>query len=320
MANVDLKKYLPIQYDEIVEAETQQDSLSIEVDKLQARYEQALMDQFVQHASNRVIGYYETVFHIIANPATESLEFRRERVLSRMKSLTPPYTYYYLRILLDGFFGKGKYTLDVNNDEFTITLESSVEDSLWYYEIQVSITAVKPCNMIFINNPRISKVLNINETIYAQRQIWNYKLDGSWLLGNRPFYSIDGQTIWNYKLDGSWRLGQQPFTKQQGDVVKMAGTKSLEQTLFDYTLDKYKEKFYKARLNDSIEIIIPDYNKIVGIDTISLSYNVTREQIEYVTNIKLLDTEDNILENANVYIPVPDTIKLLHTLKLQEEV
>lgn len=320
MNKVDLKQNLPIVYEGIVETETQQDSLSIEIDKLNARYEEALMDQFVQFASLRAISYYENIFNIVANPETESLEFRRERVLLKMKMLTPPYTYYYLRIILDGFFGVGKYNLEVDNDEYTITLESAVEDSLWYHEIQVSITAVKPCNMIFINNPRVSKILDVNDTIYSQRLIWNYKLDGTWQLGLRPFYSIDGIAVYNYTLDGNWKLGQQPFVRQQGEIVKMVDVKSLQQPLFDFTLAQYKSKFYKARLNDTVDIVILDADKQVSLDTLSLSYSVSRTQIENITNIKLLDTDNNILENANVYIPVPDTIKLLHTLKLQEEV
>lgn len=320
MNKVDLKQNLPIVYEGIVETETQQDSLSIEIDKLNARYEEALMDQFVQFASLRAISYYENIFSIVANPETESLEFRRERVLLKMKMLTPPYTYYYLRIILDGFFGVGKYNLEVDNDEYTITLESAVEDSLWYHEIQVSITAVKPCNMIFINNPRVSKILDVNDTIYSQRLICNYKLDGTWQLGLRPFYSIDGIAVYNYTLDGNWKLGQQPFVRQQGEIVKMADVKSLQQPLFDFTLAQYKSKFCKARLNDTVDIVILDADKQVSLDTLSLSYSVSKTQIENITNIKLLDIDNNILENANVYIPVPDTIKLLHTLKLQEEV
>lgn len=320
MDKVDLKSYLPIVYDGIVEVEAQQDALSYEINKLHGTYEQALMDQFVQYASLKAIEYYENIFHIVADPSTESLIFRRERVLSRMKMLTPPYTYWYLRIMLDGFFGKDKYTLDVNKGEYTIILESAVEDSLWYHEIQVSITAVKPCNMIFINNPRVSKTINVNDTIYAQRVIWNYKLDGSWSLGLRPFYSIDGGAVYNYKLDGNWKLGAEAFIRQQGDIIKMAGTKSLEQPLFDFTLQQYKFKFYKARLNDSIDIVIEDYDKTVNVDTLRLAYSVTRSQAENITNIKLLDVDDNVLENANVYIPVPDTVKLAHTLKVQEDV
>ena len=320
MDKVDLKEYLPIVYENIVEAQTQQDSLSIEINKMNNTYEQALMDQFVQFASLKVLPYYENIFNIVANPETESVQFRRERILSRMKMLTPPYTYYYLRKILDGFFGKDKYKLTINNNEFTIMLESAVEDSAWYHEIQVSITAVKPCNMIFINVPRVSKVLNLNETIYAQKLIWNYKLDGSWLLGVKPFYSIDGETIWNYKLDGSWKLGVEPFTRQQGELVKMPEIKSLQQPLFDYTLEKYKIKFHKAKLNDLIEIVIQDSDKSIGPDTIRLQYSVLRTQIQNITNIKLLDSEDNILENANVFIPVPDTVQLVHILKLQEDV
>jgi hypothetical protein len=320
MDKVDLKTYLPDIYNGIVEAETEQDSLSIEVNKLHARYEQALMDQFVQKASLKAITYYENIFHIVANPETENLTFRRERVLSRMKMLTPPYTYYYLRIMFDQFFGKGRYILDIDNDNYTITLESAVEDSLWYHEIRASLTFVKPCNMIFINNPRVSKAVDVNDTIYAQRLIWNYKLDGSWALGLRPFYSVDGGTVYNYKLDGNWKLGAEPFIRQQGEIVKMAGTKSLEQPLFDFTLNQYKSKFYKARINDTLDIVIADYDKTVTLNTLRLAYSVTRQQVENITNIKLLDVDNTVLENANVYIPVPDTVRLAHTLEVKEDI
>lgn len=320
MDKVDLKEYLPLCYKDIVEAETEQEALSIEINKYNDTIDNALNDQFIQKCSLKAIGYYEDIFHIVADPTTESLEFRQQRVLSRMKSLRPPYTYWYLRQMLDRFFGVGKYDLQVNNNDYLITLESSSEDSLWYHEIQVSLTLIKPCNMIFLNTPRVSKQLNINETIYAQRLIWNYKLDGTWALGLRPFFSIDGGTVYNYTLDGNWKLGAEPFTRQQGDIVKMASVNSLEQPLFDFTLEQYKWKFYKARLNNEIDIVIEDYNKTVSLDTIRLAYDVTRSQVQNITNVKILDTDENVLENANVYIPVPDTVRMVHTLKLKEDV
>lgn len=41
---------------------------------------------------------------------------------------------------------------------------------------------------------------------------WNYKLDGSWRLGEKPFGTFGRTTHnWNYRLDGSWQLGEKPF-------------------------------------------------------------------------------------------------------------
>lgn len=293
MNKVDLKQNLPIVYEGIVETETQQDSLSIEIDKLNARYEEALMDQFVQFASLRAIGYYENIFNIVANPETESLEFRRERVLLRMKMLTPPYTYYYLRIILDGFFGVGKYNLEVDNDEYTITLESAVEDSLWYHEIQVSITAVKPCNMIFINKPRITYRLLTSEQINSTQSIRNYRLDGTWLLGLKPF-----------------------ITENLEEINKMPNVKSVQDIFINKNIQNWKTLFYKSLLNDSVTI-----DKLTmeeKSDNLTISYVVSKDLTESITNIKLMDSQNNILMNSNLFIPIDDSVIIKHIIKLEE--
>lgn len=293
MNNVDLKTYLPIMYQGIAEVEAQQDALSIEINKLHATYQQALMDQFVQHASLKAIVYYENIFNIVGNPSTESLQFRRERVLSRIKMLTPPYTYWYFRMLLDGFFGKDKYKLSVDNDNFTITLESSANDSLWYHEIQVSITAVKPCNMIFINKPRISEKLLTNEEIYSTTSIRNYTLDGNWMLGLRPFILIGEETL-----------------------NKMASTLSIQQTFIDKTIEQWQTFFSKSLINDSYNVTELNISK-EGSNLI-VTYSISKESVNCITNIKLMGIDNTILFNSNVFIPVDDYVTIKHIINLKE--
>lgn len=300
MDNIDLKTYLPECYNGIVEAITEQDSLSLLINTLKQRYKIALDDQFVQLASLKAVLYYENMFGIVADPTVESLEVRRLRILTRMKILTPPYTYYYLRNTLDGFFGAGNYNLTIDNNNYIIKLDSAIDDSLWYHEIAVSITAVKPCNMIFINEPNVFNGLNINETIKATSGVWNYKLNGTWQLGVLPFYS---------------------YTEDYRGTVKMPGVHSLEQELFDFTLTEYKQKFYKAKINNTTEIIIPEENKSIEADnTLELHYVVTSSVTDIITNIKLLDSNNKVLENSNVYVPVEGTLDIKHILKLKEQV
>lgn len=293
MDNVNLKEYLPIMYEGIVEAETQQDSLSIEVDKMNNIYEQALMDQFVQFASLKVLPYYENIFNIVANPETESVQFRRERILSRMKMLTPPYTYYYLRIMLDGFFGKGRYKLEVDNNNFKILLESAASDSLWYHEIQVSITAVKPCNMIFVNIPRLSTNLTVNEKISHSKTIYNYKLDGTWLLGLKPF-----------------------ITQEEDIVDKMANVHSIQQTFIDKTIEEWKTFFVKSVINDSYNVTQLNISKEDS--NLIITYEVTSTMANSITNIKLMSVDDTTLINSDVFIPVDDYVTIKHIINLQE--
>ena len=51
---------------------------------------------------------------------------------------------------------------------------------------------------------------------------------------------------------------------------------------------------------------------------VTIEYEVTPAQVEEVTNIKLLDGDDNVLSNSNVWVPVPQTILGKHTIRIKE--
>ena len=306
MDKVELKKYLPNAYElkepitdngkeykYIIEVQEEQDSLSGVVDKMNDRYEEALNDQFIQKCSLKAIGYYESIFHIVGNPATETLEFRRERILSRMKSLRPPYTYWYLRQMLDRFFGVGKYNLEITPNEYLIKLESSAENSQWYHEIQVSMTLIKPCNMIFQNVPRISNTLLTNETITSKASVRNYRLDGTWLLGLRPFVSIGDE-----------------------ETRKMSNVKSVRQYFIDTNLEYWKSLFTKSVINN--QITVTNLNISISDSQLIIQYGINRETVNTITNIKLVNGEDNILFESNVFIPIDEYAIIKHIIKLEE--
>lgn len=293
MDKVDLKTYLPRCYEDIVEAEAEQDALSIEINKYDDTIEQALNDQFIQKCSLKAIGYYEDIFRIVGDPTTQSLEFRKERILSRMKSLRPPYTYWYLRQMLDRFFGVGKYNLRITPNEYLIKLESSAEDSQWYHEIQVSMTLIKPCNMIFQNVPRISNTLLTSETVTSKASVRNYRLDGTWLLGLRPFVSIGDE-----------------------ETRKMANVKSVRQYFIDTNLEYWRGLFAKSVINN--QITVTNLNISISDSQLIIEYEVNRETVNTITNIKLVNGEDNTLFESNVFIPIDDYAIIKHIIKLEE--
>ena len=293
MDKVDLKTYLPRCYEDIVEAKAEQDALSIEINKYDDTIEQALNDQFIQKCSLKAIGYYEDIFRIVGDPTTESLEFRKERILSRMKSLRPPYTYWYLRQMFDRFFGVGKYNLEITPNEYLIKLESSAEDSQWYHEIQVSMTLIKPCNMIFQNVPRISNTLLTNETITSKDSVRNYRLDGTWLLGLRPFVSIGDE-----------------------ETRKMANVQSVRQYFIDTNLEYWRSLFTKSVINN--QITVTNLNISISDSQLIIEYEVNRETVNTITNIKLVNGEDNTLFESNVFIPIDDYAIIKHIIKLEE--
>lgn len=296
--NIDLKTYLPDCYKGIVEAEAEQDSLSIEINKLNAKFEQAMNDQFIQRCSLKAIKYYEDTFNIVHDPSNpeETLEFRRSRVLNRMKNLRPPYTYWYLRMMLDSFFGVGNYNLQIEPNEYIIILESSAENSAWYHEIAVTMTTVVPCNMIYINKPRIDHKLLMNETVLLNLDIKH-----------------------NYTLDGTWRLGLRPFISESGQVVaKMANVSSITNNLITQNLNFCKNSVTKVKLNDTISIT--SLEKTQQDSTMTISYALEPSIVSTITNIKLLDSDNNVLTNSNVYIQVEGEVTIKHILKIEEGV
>lgn len=297
MNSVDLKTYLPSCYEEVIEAEAEQDALSIEINKYNNTIEEAMNDQFIQKCSLKAIGYYENTFGIVwdsSNP-DETLQFRRDRVLSRMRNLRPPYTYWYLRKILDSFFGAGKYDLQILPDEYIIILESSSENSVWYHEVSVTFTSVVPCNMVFINRPRIDYRLLINESVTRS--------------------NVD----YAYKLNGTWRLGLRPFIIQSGEMVaKMANVHSITDNLIEQNLNFCKQQVSKVKINNIIQIT--NLEKTIENSVLTVLYTLNPSIVTTITNIKLLDSNNNVLADSNVYITVEGTVTVKHKLQLKEGV
>ena len=296
--NVDLKTYLPDCYKGIIEVEAEQDALSIEANRINIKFEQAMNDQFIQRCSLKAMPYYEDTFNIVWDPSNpeETLEFRRQRVLNRMKNLKPPYTYWYLRIMLDNFFGRGNYDLQIDEDEYIITLESSAENSAWYHEIAVTMTTVVPCNMTYINKPRIDYRLLINEKVISNLDVKH-----------------------NYTLNGTWRLGLRPFITESGEIIaKMPNVASIDQNLISQNLNFCKDSVTKVKINDIINIT--DIEKLQDTSSITISYAVTPDVVSTITNIKLLDSNNNVLTNSNVYILIEGEATIKHILRIEEGV
>ena len=61
---------------------------------------------FVQTMDEQTTADWEKIFRIVPNPLTETLQFRRDRILNRL-SMHPPFTLTFLYQRLDALFGPG---------------------------------------------------------------------------------------------------------------------------------------------------------------------------------------------------------------------
>lgn len=235
---------------------------------------------------------WESIFGIIASP-TETLEFRRARLINRL-SLKPPFTIRFLRKQLDALIGEGNYNLIVDAGNYTLYVESSASSQAFAIEAAYTINHIKPAHIVYINTPLITEALKINETVEK------------------------GNTVYNYRL-GAWGLGLLPFASASAmEVIKMASTKSLSNDYLNAFATFGSDDIASVRINGTISIT--SLTKTVTANQYVVEYTVAPAQTSEIDLIELLDSTGNVLSNATVYIPVPNETRLKHTFIIEEGV
>lgn len=317
MYNRDLKSFVPRVYNDVVEMDAIIDTEQERMTESQAEMNQAFANTFVLTANYEGIEMFEFMLGIVANPSTESLQFRRERILNRI-TLAPPFTFRFLKKRLDDIIGKDAWKASIDFNNFVLYVESSAMNQNWYQELEFTINQIKPCNIIFTNVPLTALLIAINEEISYRTVKWNYLL-GQWRLGAFPFATISGSKVleWYYKM-GQWALGEKPFALTEGGVIiKMADKASITDKLLHDTAGFVLSDIKAVLINDSVKITSFKVSQVIR-SMVTIEYEVTPAQVEEVTNIKLLDGDDNVLSNSNVWVPVPQTILGKHTIRVKE--
>ena len=288
------KQYLPWIYNNVREMDELMATEQLSLNELEAVISKWWANQYIPIADEDGIKVYEDQIGIIANPATEDLEFRRRRLLNRY-SLQPPFTMRYLRIKLDEIIGVGKWNAWVDNEAFTLYIESSAENQNWFSEVSITINSIKPANIIFINKPTVYHTLLENETVLKKAMIWNYRLGTQWVLGQKPFLSYAGE-----------------------EVVVLASTPSITDEMLNKMATFTASEIKSVRINKSYSIN-SFVTKQASRNVITIEYDVqTSSGITSITQIELLDAGGKVLTNNMVYIPLAEGVRLKHTILVKE--
>ena len=105
----------------------------------------AIADNFYfQTMDASAVAQWEEIFDIVANPSTETLEFRQDRVLNRI-STKPPFTLAFLYQKLDELIGPNQWTVTVDYPNYTLYIESSAQNQSYATEVAFTINRIKPC-------------------------------------------------------------------------------------------------------------------------------------------------------------------------------
>jgi hypothetical protein len=292
MFNRRLSSFVPSVYDGVVEMDDIINTEDKVMDIARAELSAAFANTFVLTSDESGVIMFEKMLNITANVQTEDLESRRHRILNRL-SMSPPFTFSFLKQKLDEIIGPGAWAAYIDFDNYTIYIESSAIDQNWYSEVEFTINRIKPCNMVFINVPYTAPTVSISEEISYKQRTWRYRLS-------------------------SWRLGQYPFaTLDEGGTVKMAETKSIQQALLNDAAAFVASDIAYVVLNNTI-ILNKFTLKQVAENMVTIEYEVTPNLTKLITSIKLMRSDSTTLTQAAVYVPVTQPIISKHLITVKE--
>lgn len=293
---VKMKRYFPRFYDGYVEIDAIIDTEDKAFEEIGVNFRRAINNQFIKLADETGISAYEVLFDVIADPSTETLEERRDRLLNRV-SVIPYYTTIFLRNRLDSLIGAGLYNLIIDYDNYTLYLESAAKNQLYYNEIAVLMSNIKPCNIVFINMPLVSQQIFVSEQVNVSKLTYNYVLGGQWKLGEKPFISYEDKGI-----------------------IKGRSTNSMSSLMEAKYRQFTLSKITSVLINNTIRITTFLTKEEVNGEAIIEYIVPQQEQNIEVTNIKLLDKDGLICFESPVYVPVYEDTIMKHNIIIKEGV
>lgn len=291
--SVNVKPYVPEFYEGCLDFEILTDAENWLLNAADTEVIDAQNNQYILTANAVGLTAFERIFDIRASP-TDTIEFRRQRLLNRL-SMTPPFTLRFLRKKLDSLLGVGNYSVYVDYANRTLYVETVSSDQSWYQELWITINTIRPANMGYINKPLLSETVLASETVSTFVKHYNYAL-GHWQLGQKPFATIDPE-----------------------EVIKLPSVQSINNNLLTDVAAFSASDIVAVRLNGAVKIT--EFTTKTGQGTTALiEYSVTPTQAKEITQIELLGTGDRVLTSSAVYIPVIEVVACKHTINFVEGV
>lgn len=290
--NTNIIDYLPYWFRDILEyqeiCETESEQLSAVADEMHAVAD----NFFFQTMDESAVNMWEQVLGIVPNPQTEDLDFRRFRVLNRLTT-KPPFTLGFLYQKLDELIGKGLWTVTVDYPNYTLYIESSSENQNYFTEIAYTINKIKPAHIVFVNKPLTITGITVDESVELTDLQWNYILDGTWLLGEKPF-----------------------VTRNVLEVITTPAQDTVQTALLNATAESVINTVASARVNGTVAI--STLTKETDGNTAVIQYTVTEAQAATVTQLELLDSSGNVLTTSTVYVPIDSEAVFTHKIPVEE--
>lgn len=182
-----ISDYLPNIYNKNIEMLNIISSEETELEeKLKPGIESKFIDTFPNVATEDGIAKFEKILSIKSDVTTEQLEFRRKRILERLKSHIP-FTESYFIEKMNGLLGEGNWTYIIDYNNYTLDIESTMPGRAWYQEVLKFIEDTIPCNILWTISIYAASWEQVYEnfsswkSIYDDEMTWQDVMDGEWL-------------------------------------------------------------------------------------------------------------------------------------------
>ena len=145
--DVDLLAYLPPFMQDFTEIAKTLNAENPEFEIAWEAAHQVLNNQFVEDANEYGISKFEKALKIFPSKE-DTLDFRRQRILSRLRT-RPPFTLAFLHQQLDALLGLGQWTCRVDYPAYLLTIGTRVEDKTQRAELVHMVNQIKPAHIAF---------------------------------------------------------------------------------------------------------------------------------------------------------------------------
>lgn len=217
---------------------------------------------------------YERVYSITPNPEIETLDFRKERLLTR-SNISLPYSTIWLRNYLNAVIGKNNYELKIDYENLVVRLYGYLLDYNWAREFSKVIRDTKPCNIIFINIPTMIEHLGFE--YWLDDNTWD---DSVW----------NDTNIWqDYRVLTSEEL---IHYKKETDESK---------------LNILKGQVNSIKLNNST--VIENMSKTVNDNIVTVNFTVP-DSISLLQSVEILEPTGQTLLSIQCFIDTPSNTQI----------
>ena len=140
-------KLLPTLYNNNVEMNTIVNAEDIEFEQVfEAQIQINFENTFIATANINGIERFENLLNIEADPTTEDIEFRRQRLWNRLNT-NPLFTEKYLQQKLDKIIGENSWYYVIAYNNYTLDIYITRPGKTWLNELTKLLEKVMPCNI-----------------------------------------------------------------------------------------------------------------------------------------------------------------------------